>query len=388
MKKIVILTSLIALFVILTGCGGGGTVTPPEGQTGDMTGIVYAPNGTDPVSGVLIYVVDRSGGGTGPAPSEEHYAFDYTNPDGSFSLPEIPIGMQLVKISKGAFAKEFEVNVIVGANALPAASTTLPASTGGGGTVEKMLVVTGNYDNIEVVLAKLGLADVSEYGDLVYGTEKFTLIDGNSSLDDTTYQNFMDFFADPANYADYRTIFFNCGNDYESDFFDNADMVNGLRTWVQSGGRLYCTDWSYDFIEQLFPEFIDFYEGADGLTTTPEEHGLAEQGDSFDQTNATILNANLLAWLQAIGATNADDTVTIEGWLSGWAAIDTIGTSTAGWVEAPVWVMGTESTRITTVTFESGTGIVFYSSYHTEELLSTEILPQERILQYFVFEVL
>ena len=388
MKNNLVLMVLLALSVLAIGCGGGGTDPPPVDQTGDLTGVVYAPNGTDPVSGALVYVVDRSGGGTGDPPGENHYAYDYSNADGSFLLENIPVGNQLFKMLKGAFSKEIELSVTEGDNIVPAGTSTLPASSGGGDSVEQMLVVTGWYDNIEVVLAKLGLAQVDEFGDFIYGTEEFTLIDGNNSLDDAEYANFMDFFGDASNYANYRTVFINCGNDHEDAFFADTNMVENLRSWVQNGGRLYCTDWSYDFVEQLFPENVDFYEGVDGLSSTPEAQGEAEWGDMFDQTNATILDTNLLAWLQAIGATNADDTVTIEGWLSAWAAIDAVGEATTSWVSAPVWVMGEESTRVVTVTFESGTGIVFYSSYHTEDLPTVEILPQERILQYFVFEVL
>jgi len=362
----------------------------PAGAT--VSGVVYAPNGEDPVSGALVYAVDDSGSSSvsaaGDPPAEDYYAYDYTAANGSFELTGVPTGMQTFKIIKGAFSQQFEFDVQAGANSLPAVQTTLPASSGGGGAVEELVVVTGLFDSIENVLAKIGLGEVNEFGQLVLGTETFTLVDGTGVLDDGDYPNFLDFMGDPANYENARTIFLNCGNNYEDEFLDNAAMVADLKAWVEAGGRLYATDWSYDFVEQMFPAAIDFYGGSDGLSATPEERNAAEEGDDVETSDATILDTDLLAWLAALGVTNEDDTVTIEGWLILWAAVDALGTGTVGRVEAPVSVDSTESTRPVTATFSAGEGAVFFSSYHTESAPSEELTPQDRILQYFVFEVL
>jgi hypothetical protein len=379
-----LLVSAISMFIL--GCGGGSSVIP--GTTGTLTGTIYAPNGVDPVSGALIYVEDRSGGATGEPPTDPYLGYTYSEADGTFIIPDIPTGTQTVMIVKGAFSKETEITVTDGDNPLPAETTTLPSTTGGGGTVEKMAVVTGYFDSIENVLAKLGMGTVDSYGLLEKGTETFDLIDGSGELDDTDYPEFLDFFGTPSNYTDFRTIFINCGNGYEEEFFANPTAVDGLKAWVNAGGRLYVTDQAYDFVEQLFAEYIDFYGEEPGLVTTPESQNYAQGGDGFDETNATILNANLLAWLKAIGVTNADDTVTIEGWLGAWVPIDAVGASTSVWVQAPVWVDQEETVRPVTVTFKVGLGTVFFSSYHTEDSFSTAITPQDRILQYFVFEVL
>lgn len=378
------LVAVVSMFIL--GCGGGSALVP--GQAGRILGTVYAPNGVDPVSGALVYIADRSGGADGDPPTEPNLGYTYSEADGTFVIPDIPTGEQTVVIEKGAFSKETEITVASGDNTLPSSTTTLPGSTGGGGTVEQMAVVTGLYDSIENVLAKLGMGTVTSYGTLELGTETFDLIDGTGYLDDAAYPNFLDFFGTPSNYADYRTIFINCGNGYEEDFFSNTTAVNGLKAWVNAGGRLYVTDQAYDFVEQLFAEYIDFHGDDPGLVATPESMNAAESGDDFNSTNATILNAKLLAWLKAVNATNADDTVTIEGWLPYWVPIDAIGTSTSAWVQAPVWVWEEQTTRIVTVTFKYGNGTVFYSSYHTEDMQSTAITPQDRILQYFVFEVL
>src|SRR5690606_55591 len=105
-----------------------------------------------------------------------------------------------------------------------------------------MLVVTGAYDVIENVLAKLGLGEVDSSGSLILGTEEFRLVDGTIKLDDAAYDNFDEVFIDSRGYESFRTIFLNCGNDFEAQFFADSDAVDDLRSWVEDGGRLYCTD--------------------------------------------------------------------------------------------------------------------------------------------------
>ncbi|MCX6647225.1 MAG: hypothetical protein NTY09_12840 [bacterium] len=378
--KTIIAICFLLLFVM--GCGGG-TTTP--GTTGNLTGNVFAPNGTDPVSGALVYILDKGSTAVGDPPTEPYDAYDYSEANGSFQLDNVPTGSQTLKIIKGAFTKTATINVLEGTNALPAAVTTLPSSGAG---VEKMAVVTGNYDSIQNVLAKLGLGDVDGAGSLIIGTESFTLVDGDGSLDDATYANFLDFMGDPANYQDYRTIFINCGNNYEDEFFGDTVKVDNLKAWVAAGGRLYATDWSYDFVEQLWPEYIDFFGTDPGLLTTPETIDAAQEGDSFDSTKATVLDADLLAWLKGIGVTNTDDTITIEGWLSSWAAVDGYSSDVKSWMKALVDVAGSNSSRDITLTFHPSNGTVFYSSYHTEGSLSPGLTPQDRVLQYLIFEVL
>jgi len=388
----------VLLFTASDAAANTGTATltvtvdnsAPTGAT--VSGVVYAPNGTDPVSGALVYAVDPGGGSavsaTGDPPAEDYLAFDYSEADGSFALTEVPVGTQTFKVLKGAFTLEFEYEVVEGDNELPDETTTLPSTTADGGTVDQLVVVTGDFDRIENVLAKIGLGEVDGTGELVPGTEEFTLVDGNETLDDGDYANFLDFMDDPANYADARTIFLNCGNAHEADFFADPDMANDLKAWVEGGGRLYASDRSYDFVEQLFPAAVDFYGGADGLSDTAEEVDAAELGNAMLAVDAEILDAALLAWLQALEVTNEDDTITIEGWLDSWAAIEDLAAETLAWVEAPVMVESAASTRTVAVTFATGDGTVFFTSCHTEETPTVELTPQDRLLQYFVFEVL
>ena len=378
-------TATRSLSVTVNNAGGGGG----GGGNATVSGVVYAPNGSDPISQALVYVAGSAASAAGDPPTVPYISYDYTEPDGSFSLTEVPTGSQSIVMQKGAFTKTVSYTVMEGANTLPPGDTTLPASDG-----SSMMVVTGNYDAIENVLAKLGLGDVDASGNLVLGTESFTLVDGNSSLEDADYQNFDDFFATPANFDDYRTIFLNCGNGYEDEFFADTAAVSKLQSWVNAGGRLYCTDWSYDFCEQLWPEQVGFESlltaGGDGLSSTPGMRDEAQLGASMDTVACTVEDAFLKSWLDGRSVTNTDGTIDVIDWLPGWSAINEVGSGVKVWVSGEVefGFPATTETRALTISFGAGEGSVLFSSYHTEESSSIELTPQDRVLQFLIFEIL
>jgi hypothetical protein len=375
-------TATRSINVTVNNAGGGG-----GGGNATVSGVVYAPNGSDPLSQALVYVAGAAASAAGDPPGVPHIAYDYTEPDGSFSLTGVPTGSQSIVMQKGAFTKTVSYTVVIGSNVLPVADTTMPASSG-----SSMLVVTGAYDLIGNVLAKLGLGSVDSGGNLVIGTESFAMVDGNGSLPDADYDNFDTFFATPANFDAYRTIFLNCGNDYEEAFLADTAAVAKLKSWVAAGGRLYCTDWSYDFCEQIWPEKISFYggTGADGLTATPGTPDFAQLGSSMDTVHCTVNDAFMLSWLDGVGATNSDDTFDVIDWLPAWVPIIEVASDVKVWATGNVtygFPAVTDDLPVT-VSFDEGTGVVMFSSYHTEDFGTTELTAQDRVLQYLIFEIL
>jgi hypothetical protein len=364
------------------GGGGGG------GATGTVSGTVLAPNGTDPVSAALVFVMGAGVSAVGDPPDEPHGVFTYSGANGQFTLQDVPVGARAIKIQKGAFFKVLNITVVEGANALTATETSLPSGAEGG--AGDMLVVTGHYDRIENVLAKLGLGTVNEtFNTLEIGTETFEMVDATNELSDAGYDNFDEWWPVAANWDDYRTIFFNCGNDYDEAFLADPVAVARLKAWVQAGGRLYCTDWSYNFIEQIWPDKVDFASFGDpaGLSTTPEDLHLAKTGTSIESLSCHMEDATLASWMSGIGAASAGDTFPTVDWLPAWVPMDAVAPT-----GVKVWATGTPpgevSARPMTITFQEGAGTVLFSSYHTEETASADIRPQERVLQYLIFEVL
>jgi hypothetical protein len=109
-------------------------------------------------------------------------------------------------------------------------------------------VVSGDYDDFEGLLERIG---VFEY-DAVNGQ---------------TGEELIQFLASAENLSTYDVIFFNGGHLEEDVFYDvdGSDtegtvqaVADSLTAYVKSGGMLYASDWSYDVVEGIWPDKIDF----------------------------------------------------------------------------------------------------------------------------------
>ena len=271
-----------------------------------------------------------------------------------------------------------------------------------------MAVVTGMFDEIENVLAKLGFGEVDEIGELDqsvgYG---FDLIDGTSDSTDLD-----ELLSSVENMNAYDIIFINCGNSFESVLTDATVLAN-IQDYVEGGGKLYVTDLSYDFVEQPFPSFMDFLgDGTDSATAETADE--AQEGTSGISSDAAVNDETMADWLDGVtvntgsidvdcfdvaeddingttGARNEDGTVTIADFLSGWAVMDAAhtGVSPTIWISGPIdFSGGSDDNAPLTVSLDQGLGRILYSSYHTAHSCPTlGFWPQERVLQYLVFEL-
>lgn len=279
----------------------------------------------------------------------------------------------------------------------------------------RMAVVTGNYDEIENVLAKLGFGSVDENGILDKSQPfDFTLIDGNDTLNDADYMNFDEFVSDINNLNQYDIIFINCGNSYEL-LASDPDTIAILQEYVENGGKLYVTDWSYGFIEQPFPSFMNFFDGGDD-PQVGETHGHAKVGMGGITVDATVNDNVLSAWLDGVrvndgtieqncynladedvnaiqGARNEDGSVTVADFLGSWAVMlgehDGFAGASDIWMQGDVThYNGDVQDAPLTVTRDEGLGRILYSSYHTAHSCPTPgFWAQERVLQFLVFEL-
>lgn len=374
---------------------------------------VTAPNG-DPISGATVWIdgseggaavklankaeiVDDQGDTCEEAPSTATVV-DCTDADGVAVLSCDGLsGSVEVQFAKGSFA-----GVVDGDCTAPK-----PIEATFDTEVTSIAVVTGTFDAIEDVLGKLGFGEIDASGHLRVGTESFTLYDGDASLG-PEYDEFDDVLLNPAQLASHDIIFINC-DEFElgAELSINSDAkAANLREYVENGGKLYVTDLSYDYVEQAFPEFVDFHGGGSG--PMPETPGAAELGLTFSDPNSIVNDSGLGDWLDGVdvnfgntdthcfspspdaitGARNADGSIHIGDLLGGWAMID--GVEADAPAEVTEWVVGTDledaALRPLTVTFDVGRGRVLFTSYHTAGTCpSTGFWPQERILEFLVF---
>lgn len=387
----------------------------PTGTMTTITGVVKMPNGVDPVPGALVYVpreVTEFPDGVRceicDTITDAALVSTATAVDGSFTLGPIPtpenaqagFPVQVVA-QKGRFRKLIELTIDnpCESNTLDAQAMQLPGRTEGYDSIPNIAVATGDYDVMECVLLKLGI----EQGafDLYHGLSLGTTSGAAGNLD-TLLQ-------DLTKMKEYHIIFLNCtGNTYEELLTDPTVRAN-VEDYVLSGGRLYVTDWSYDYIEQIeeFSPFIDFAPDASG--DAPETRDAAAVGEGGITTEGLVHDEGLAEWLRAVEAVTGSEIINDQGrvhidhFLVSWVMqlmvqeSDTVKV----WLSGDVSGGGLSGDYPLTTTFDyQQCGRVLYSSYHTagrDDIFGTaafpdycasgELSPQERVLEYLILHV-
>ena len=211
------------------------------------------------------------------------------------------------------------------------------------------------------------------------------------TCDHTPFSNLL---QDLAWMKEYDVIFVPCSDSTTDSMLSNATVLANIRQYVNDGGKWYIADWSYDWVEQAFPEFIDF-EGEDRTV------GAADSASMEFDTTGHSTDTELSDWLMAIG-----DTATNIDFIENWDCIQALGTvpgfddegnpisiTPYTWAAGPV----TRSHECIsgdaplTITFPYGCGKVLFTTYHTVGAMGGEsranLLTQEKILFYLILEI-
>lgn len=355
--------------------GGADAALPPP--IGNLTGKVVMPEGTIPLSDAVVYLTN-----TMPAPiptgaycdkcvALDSYAFTYSKPDGTFDLPAYATGPQYIVVQKGQFRRVRKVDVRPGTQAVDPVFTRLPSRTSepNGDSTPHMLIWPGQWDHVEKSLKKIGLEDF----------EKF-----EPGLDLAAYQ------AKMKQLSSYHVVFLPCSgtvNDSGSALKCSVSIDPGLQSavkaFVAQGGKLYVSDWSYEYVRQGWPGAIS-WEGETSQIGSACQGGGADSSAEFD-------DPKLAAWMSAIGEGNA----TLK---SAWSSIakvnpfPSVDENGASFTQTPkVWASMKQGSRPATVSFQDRCGRVLYSTYHAEGSDSAngqgEFLAQEKALMHILLEV-
>ena len=254
-----------------------------------LTGKVVAPEGTIPIAGALVYLA-----GAPPAAIPDGVycdkcvhlpdgtAFTTTRADGTFEL-EAGRGSAYLVVQKGAFRRVRSISLAGGTQPVPAAMTTLPAITdkAAGDDVPKIAVLLGAWDPIELVLARMGLKAtitkdfLGKAQVLSKDAPSFAIYGAHLPGEVTPYPAPITLLTDPKEISKYHIVFIPCsGTPYMGDdssaprcsgvYASSPKVKTTLNEFVQKGGRLYASDWSYEYVRQVFPGAIAWR----GETTT------------------------------------------------------------------------------------------------------------------------
>lgn len=338
--------SVAAIALATTACKNDNSlaavVPKPDGDLVTVQGRVCDPDRGTWLEGATAYMHLFTDDGV-------HYdtKMDETDEGGYFQLVDIPYGdLQPIFVQYGnAVIDQYTVEAPEGLTYI-----TLPDPDCGGGDAA-FAVVSGDYDDFAVTLQELG-----------YGS--FDVVNGQ------TGDELVQFLGNAEGLANYDAIFFGGGHLEEDVIYDtNGSDVDGqvaeiqatLRAYVENGGHLVATDWSYDLIEVLWPDRIAFL--GDDLVADD-----AQRGETGTVT-AAITNDDLLA---SAGVTE----VNISYDLIEWPLIEDVSPDTNVYLRGTVTFREGQDTQALRdkpllVGFSVGAGTVWFSTFRFGPNLET-----------------
>lgn len=373
-------------------------VSCPGTTTTTISGVVYAPNGTDPLPNVTVYIpnaaVDAFTPGVscpvqGAPPSGSPITGATTGVDGTFSLPNVPVGTNIpLVIVSGRWRRQFVIPTVTACTDNPVTSIRFPKNQTEG-DIPKIAVATGSVDQVECVLRKVGIDD-SEFTN-ASGTGRINLFKGDGSnssggaIIDSSTPKESALMADYSVLSQYDVLMLPCeGGNYTRA----AQQLANLITFANSGGRVYSSHFAYSWMYQN-PPFNTVVNWAGNSGTYAD--GYATVNTSFTE------GQTLASWLQLVGATTTKGQMlvqTVKHDFNGvnsptqsWLTLNSSGTTMQFVFDAPVGATTNQCGR------------VLYNEYHVENSLNSNGLtfqsecsngamtPQEKLLEFSLFEL-
>lgn len=414
------------------GDGGGGADAEQQG-TASVRGVVWAPGqapGQVPAGHEIpIYdaLVVLSLNKQAPIPQETYCepcinpsgTYTFSDHQGNFSIVGVLPNTYWLTIQKGQFRLEKQIvldeNQVID---LSADMTTLPSrhDPANGMWIPRIAMAVGLYDPLEDVLGKMLLGEVDGTGRYVPASADgvIDVYTNGRSFSGVVSGDLYELVGDLNRLLQYHILFIPCSNDNLTSALYNQSNLRNIRDFVAAGGKLYVTDWSGEWADNVFPAQITLGGGVDTPASaydpasdfwTTGLFGNAD-GASYDSENAEITDPDLAAWLSTQSGPIVDgynltepydpQNFAVEG---NWNYIDALNEVYLGEDQGmPVYdtpkayIIGGQGTstpkRPLTVTYQpAGCGRVLYSTYHTTDSVHRGLVPQERVLLYLLMEI-
>lgn len=223
-------------------------------------------------------------------------------------------------------------------------------------------IVTGDYDDINLVLESMGFAN-------------YRTIDGTSE------PLLTEFLTDANQLGAYDVVFFNGGHVEEGVFYDfdasnpvPAQVISNLQDFVAEGGSVYASDWSYDVIELAWPDAIDFL-GDDNLRDDA-------QAGEYDIVDAKVTDEALAKYLGA-------SAIEVEYDLPVWPPIELVEPYVSVHLTGNVvYREGENESQLPSVpllaSFSGGEGRVAYATFRVVANHNSDMVS---VLQYMLGEL-
>jgi hypothetical protein len=236
--------------------------------------------------------------------------------------------------------------------------------------IDSVAVVLGDFDHMSTTITGLDVESTPYDGFIVQATyepeedrtkkgEMAAQLEG--LLGDVDDKGRLDLYQYGAVYLNSGTRGFALGqyNNLllpDDAVLGNAEYVDHLCTYVESGGTLVVSDWAWEAVERCWPDAVEF--AGDDAATDGAQLGVADDG-----VTATVVDTDLAAVL--------GNTVAIEYDYSAWAVIEAEGEGTEVLLSGTVEYQPSSDSDYETlsdvplmVRFGAGTGQVVFSTFH------------------------
>ncbi len=322
--------------------------------------------------------------------------------DGSFELALHAERSYYLLVQKGNFSRVREIYIpetpdgIItleseASGAPKPEETTLPNTTDldKGDNIPKIAIIYGEFEDMSIMFEALGFDYHGEFSVYKERDEVSNLVG--------SWQNL----------AKYNLIIAPCGLSWVGGPHD----VENIKEYVRHGGRLYINGFSYDFAEQVWPEFLAFYvKGAngghpsicgDGPNPPSEPFVCNEQAGSWDFVGVPG-DEDFAGWI-ALPDVNANNLINLKAARNSIYEINSgevgicyeHGTGPNGELYLPprVWMYGKETPagadKPTTVSWPFYCGKVLYTVYNTQSDYSFpyKLSVQDKIMMYLIMEI-
>lgn len=366
-------------------CTGGATTT--------ISGTIYAPNGTDPIPGALVYVPNApvaaftpgvSCSSAGQLPSGSPLVGTTTAVDGTFTLANVPVGINIpLVVQSGRWRRQISVPSTSACVNTPF-STRLPRNQGEG-DIPKIAVVTGSADAVECVLRKVGIDD-AEFTD-PSGNGRINVYFSNGAKVDPNTPS-INALATANSLNSYDVLMLPCEG---SPLTKSTQLLESFLQFANAGGRVYASHYSYTWLYNN-PPFNSVVQWAPDQGNLPD--GTATINTSFAK------GQTLSQWLSVTGASATPGQIPISTLRKDF---NQLNAPTQSWLTLNNSALGNPVMQFTFDTPVNssavGCGRVLYDEYHVEnqggattvtfpsECRTGTLTAQEKLLEFNLFDL-